>query len=90
MGQTQRQIQVREVFRGLHWQILRTTLLLLPILMTLDVVRRKTNVLKDLTGNFLVTFGVCGLSYACTWPVETLKVMLYVCVYSLHNDAELT
>ena len=74
MGQTQRKIEPLKAFQGLHWQILRTTVLLLPILMTLDAVRRKTDYLKNLTGNFLITFGVCGLSYACTWPVETLKV----------------
>ena len=38
-----------------------------------DVLRRKTTLLSTLAGNFAVTFGVVGLSYACSWPLETLK-----------------
>ena len=29
--------------------------------------------LNTLAGNFAVTFGVVGLSYAVSWPLETLK-----------------
>jgi hypothetical protein len=73
MGQTEQSWQFKSIFRGLHWQILRTTLLLLPIFSTFDYLRRKTDLLKTWSGNFLVTFGVVGTSYICSWPVETLK-----------------
>ena len=39
----------------------------------MDYLRRKTNVLKTLTGNAAVTFGVVGMAYASTWPLETMK-----------------
>lgn len=73
MGQTNQSIQVKSIFRGLHWQLSRTTVLLLPIFCVFDVLRRKTKMLNTLAGNFAVTFGVVGLSYACSWPLETLK-----------------
>lgn len=73
MGQTNQKLEINALFRGLHWQMLRTTLLLLPIFTVFDVLRRKTTVLATLPGNFVVTFGAVGLSYACSWPVETLK-----------------
>lgn len=73
MGQTDQKIQMRYLFRGLHWQLARTTVLLLPIFSAFDVLRRKTTILSTLAGNFIVTFGVVGMSYACSWPLETLK-----------------
>lgn len=73
MGQTDQRVQIRFMFRGLHWQLVRTTALLLPIFSVFDVLRRKTTVLSTLAGNFAVTFGVVGLSYAFSWPLETLK-----------------
>jgi hypothetical protein len=73
MGQTNEPVVLRNAFRGLHWQLLRTTLLLLPVFTTFDYLRRKTTILSTLAGNFVVTGGVVGLSYACSWPVETLK-----------------
>lgn len=73
MGQTEQNWKVINIFRGLHWQILRTTVLLLPIFQTLDYLRRRTEVMKTLSGNFFVTFSVVGISYAISWPLETMK-----------------
>jgi hypothetical protein len=73
MGQTEQKWNVRNAYRGLHWQLLRTTALLLPIYTTLDVLRRKTTALNSLSGNFLCMFLVTGSAYAITWPIETLK-----------------
>lgn len=60
MGQTEQKWQLNTVFRGFHWQLARTTLLLLPIFTTFDYLRRKTDILKTLSGNFFVTMGVVG------------------------------
>ena len=73
MGQTEQKWKLNTIFRGLHWQIFRTTTLLLPIFSTFDYLRRKTDVMKTLAGNFFVTFGVVGAAYAVSWPIETLK-----------------
>lgn len=73
MGQIEQKWELKTVFRGLHWQILRTTTLLLPVYVTFDYLRRKTNIMKSLVGNFCVTFGIVGLSYSLSWPIETLK-----------------
>ena len=42
-----------------------------------DVVRQKTDWLTrwGLTGQWAVTTGICGTSYAIIWPLETLKNM---------------
>ena len=60
MGQTEQKWHLNTIFRGLHWQVLRTTVLLMPIFSVFDYLRRKTDVLKTLTGNFIVTFVVIG------------------------------
>jgi solute carrier family 25 (mitochondrial carnitine/acylcarnitine transporter), member 20/29 len=73
MGQTQQEWKVVHMFRGLHWQIMRTTVLLLPIFQAIDYLRRRTDAMKTLAGNFFVTFGVVGASYAVSWPLETMK-----------------
>ncbi len=73
MGQTNQKWELKKIFRGLPWQIMRTTVLLLPIFVTLDYFRRKTNILQTLTGNFFVTFGVVGAAYVVSWPLETMK-----------------
>ena len=77
MGQTQQKWQLKTVYRGLSMQLLRTTTLLLPIFTALDVARRKTNFLKTLTGNFVTTVVIVALSYAITWPFETLKNLVH-------------
>jgi hypothetical protein len=73
MGQTQQSWKLNTVFRGFHWQIARTTFLLLPIFTTMDFLRRKTDFLNTLAGNAAVTFVVVGVSYAISWPLETMK-----------------
>ena len=73
MGQSQQQWHLQTVYRGLGLQLMRTTALLLPIFTALDVIRRKTDFLKTLHGNFITTLTVVGLSYVLTWPFETLK-----------------
>jgi hypothetical protein len=42
MGQTNNTWVLKDVFRGFGWQLMRTTLLLLPIFSAMDVVRRRT------------------------------------------------
>jgi hypothetical protein len=73
MGQTSQKWEFNKIFRGLHWQMSRTTALLVPIFVALDYFRTETNILKTLWGNFIVTFGVVGLSYITCWPLETIK-----------------
>ena len=73
MGQTEQKWELKKMFRGFHWQIARTTFLLLPIFSAMDYLRRKTTVLTTLTGNAAVTFGVVGVAYGISWPLETMK-----------------
>ena len=73
MGQTEKKWEVRTIFRGMHWQILRTSILLLPVFTTFDYIRTKTTLFNSIHGYFYVTFGVVGLSYIWSWPLETLK-----------------
>jgi hypothetical protein len=54
-------------------QVMRTTALLIPIFSVIDVVRRKTDYMQTLTGNFICVATVSGLSYFACWPLETLK-----------------
>ena len=60
MGQTEQKWKLNTIFRGLHWQVARTTVLLLPIFQVIDYLRRRTTAMSTLTGSFLVTFGVVG------------------------------
>ena len=73
MGQTNQKWVLKDCYRGVQWQVLRTTGLLVFIFGTLDMFRRKTEVLKTVTGNFLVTCGASAGSYVICWPLETLK-----------------
>ncbi|RHY84155.1 hypothetical protein DYB37_005196 [Aphanomyces astaci] len=73
MGQMKQPWVLTHVYRGVQWQLLRTTALLIPIFSILDVARRKTDLTRTLPGNFLVMSGACGVSYLCCWPLETLK-----------------
>jgi hypothetical protein len=73
MGQTEQKWEIKTMFRGLHWQLFRTTALLLPIFTTMDYCRRKTKLLNTLAGHFAVVFGIVGTAYTVTWPLETLK-----------------
>eukprot|EP00602_Paraphysomonas_sp_CaronLab_P001538 CAMPEP_0185030948 /NCGR_PEP_ID=MMETSP1103-20130426/18116_1 /TAXON_ID=36769 /ORGANISM="Paraphysomonas bandaiensis, Strain Caron Lab Isolate" /LENGTH=197 /DNA_ID=CAMNT_0027566265 /DNA_START=267 /DNA_END=860 /DNA_ORIENTATION=- len=73
MGQTEKKWVISHIYRGLHWQLLRTTTLLMPVYTLFDLTRRKSNIMQTLAGNMFVTFGVVGVSYLITWPLETLK-----------------
>lgn len=73
MGQTGQKWQLKDVYRGFGFQILRTTALLIPIFSSLDYFRRKTDILHGFMGNFLVTAGASGAAYLVCWPLETLK-----------------
>jgi len=73
MGQTKQKWILRDVYRGTHWQVLRTTTLLIPIFGSLDWFRRHTNVMNSFVGNFCVTAGAAAGAYLLCWPLETLK-----------------
>lgn len=73
MGQIRRQWQWAHVYRGVHWQMLRTTALLIPIFSSMDVCRRKTTLLQSFAGTFFVTAVSSGLAYIMCWPLETFK-----------------
>jgi solute carrier family 25 carnitine/acylcarnitine transporter 20/29 len=73
MGQTGQSWQWRDIYRGFSFQIIRTTALLIPIFTSLDVARRKTDLLKTLPGNFAVTALASAGAFIICWPLETLK-----------------
>lgn len=73
MGQTGQKWNTKDVFRGFNFQVARTTGLLIPIFTICDCFRRKTDVMKTLYGNFLVTAGASSFSYLLCWPLETFK-----------------
>lgn len=73
MGQTGSSWKLRDVYRGFHWQLLRTTALITPIYVAIDCFRRKTDFMKSLTGNFCVMFSASVATYAVLWPLETMK-----------------
>ena len=73
MGQVNKKWILRDVYRGFHYQILRTTVLIIPIFSMLDIFRRETKMLDTLYGNFIVTAGASAVSYFICWPLETLK-----------------
>ena len=39
----------------------------------LDIARRKTEIMQTYTGTFFFTAFISGMSYAISWPLETLK-----------------
>jgi hypothetical protein len=47
--------------------------LIAQIFGTIDMFRRKTEVLKSIPGNFAVTCGASAMAYIVCWPLETLK-----------------
>ena len=73
MGQTGKNWVFRDIYRGMHWQVLRTTGLLIPIFGSIDWFRRHTQVMNSTLGNFAVTAGSAAGSDLLCWPLETLK-----------------
>ena len=73
MRQTEQSWSFRHIYRGLPWQCMRTTALLLPVFATFDALRQHTSWMTTLSGNFAVTALVVGSSYILCWPLETLK-----------------
>lgn len=73
MGQTGQAWKFKDIYRGFQWQVLRSTALLIPIFSSLDIFRRKTDLLTTLPGNFIVTAGSSFAAYFICWPLETLK-----------------
>lgn len=73
MSQTGRPWELRDVYRGVVPQTVRTTAMLVLIFVPYDICRRKTNWFNTLAGQFAVTTTVCAASYALVWPLETLK-----------------
>jgi len=72
-GQTGKKWIMKDIYRGLGWQLVRTTALLLPIFTIVDNARRKSDFMSTLGGAFAVTSFASGFSYLAAWPVETLK-----------------
>uniref|UniRef100_A0A7S4IZX9 Mitochondrial carrier protein n=1 Tax=Odontella aurita TaxID=265563 RepID=A0A7S4IZX9_9STRA len=63
-----------DLYRGAGVQAARTTGMLVMIFGPYDVIRRKTDWMKDsLLNQFFVVTAVCGAAYALVWPLETLK-----------------
>ena len=57
MGQTGKKWDLKDIYRGTTYQVIRTTGLLIPIFASLDVFRRKTTIMQTFYGNFFVTAG---------------------------------
>lgn len=70
-GQTGKPWILKDIYRGLHWQLIRTTALLIPIFTIVDNARRKTELMKTLPGAFGVTCFASGFSYLAAWPVSS-------------------
>lgn len=73
MGQIKQKWVVKDMYRGVQWQMLRTVALLIPIFSIMDTVRRRTKLLTTLSGNFVITASASGAAYLLCWPLETLK-----------------
>ena len=73
MGQTGQKWQFKDIYRGVGWQVARTTFLLMPIFSGIDIARRKTDWMNSFWGAFTVTAGSSGGAYLICWPLETLK-----------------
>ena len=73
MGQTGKKWIIKDIYRGVGWQVVRTTGLLLPIFGGIDVARRYTNWMNSFWGQFGVTAGSAAGAYFVCWPLETLK-----------------
>lgn len=69
MGQTGKIWKLRDVYRGVEFQIIRTTALMIPIFSVIDMFRQKTNYLKSYSGNFIITFVVAGGTYFVCAPL---------------------
>lgn len=72
MGQTGKKWILRDVYRGVEFQILRTTALMIPIFSVIDMFRQRTDYLKSYTGNFVITFVVAGGTYCVCAPLVCL------------------
>ncbi len=55
MGQTGQKWALRDLYRGAHWQVARTTGLLMFIFGTIDMFRRKTDVLNSFSGTIILS-----------------------------------
>jgi len=73
MGQTGRQLVLRDAYRGTQAQVIRNTGLLLPIFAMVDASRRHTDLMQHPAGVFAVVCGSAGVGYMLAWPLETLK-----------------
>jgi solute carrier family 25 carnitine/acylcarnitine transporter 20/29 len=73
MGQTNQQWKLAHIYRGFGAQVARTTTLLIPIFVMIDLARRKTQLMTTMLGNFAVTAAASGAAYVACWPLETLK-----------------
>lgn len=73
MGQSGQRWVYSDVYRGVGWQVARSTFLLMPIFSIMDYCRRRTDLMKTYTGNFLVMVAASGGSYLLCWPLETMK-----------------
>ena len=73
MGQTNQRWQLAHLYRGFPDQVARTTTLLVPIFVTIDLARRNTTLMTTMMGNFVVTALASGCAYVVCWPLETLK-----------------
>ena len=73
MGQTNQKWQLAHLYRGFPDQVARTTTLLVPIFVTIDLARRNTTLMTTMIGNFVVTAMSSGCAYVMCWPLETLK-----------------
>lgn len=74
MGQTGQNWQINQIYRGLKWQIIRTTTLILPIFTVLDIARREQpEYMKTMQGSFIVTSIASSFFCFLCWPLETIK-----------------
>jgi len=73
MGQLRQPWKLKDMYRGVSWQLMRTTALISPVFASMDWARRNTQLMSTLQGNFIVSTLSCGFAYAACWPLETMK-----------------
>ena len=74
MRQTDAAWRLKDIYRGLGMQTMRTTGMLMFIFGPYDVIRQKRpELMSNLFRQWATTTMICGASYLVVWPLETLK-----------------
>lgn len=72
-GQTGQVWRFSDLYRGAHLQWLRTGPMMTFYFISVDTLRRKTNLMSTTWGQFLISGGSAAVGFILVWPFETLK-----------------